>query len=313
MAVAVFVVRFDVTQGNVVAHIFPPDALPAGALDGLEFKAIPSGLHALKRDRVFLKQGALFGLACFDNMKTADASQRNARMCSVGVLSRSHGALYALADALEAEAAQQNLDAENGAARDFSRIDALHAAAAAAGPPPAVVPAVPAAMPSSFASFVRFLGPSIFTVWKAVLLRKRVLVFSPVPIEQGCQRVRWVQKMAAAEAADGEDRPLLAPADMLWYVNVWCATLEHSRAARRRRTQGRDKLQGSTAHPLPALALPSRCAVSTAAPQRRCVCPQGHRPAGRYPCIHRVHLRAHLRREASALRCLRRRSEPDHQ
>ena len=58
--------------------------------------------------------GESFGLACFDNAPTADATQRYARMTSVGVLSRCQLELSSqpLVEQLAKEAAQQNADAE---------------------------------------------------------------------------------------------------------------------------------------------------------------------------------------------------------
>jgi len=63
---------------------------------------------------------------------------------------------------------------------------------------------------------VQFFGPSIFLLWKAALLRKRILFFSPVPIEQGCSRVRWMDKILGLEGG-GE----IAPPSLLYYVNVF--------------------------------------------------------------------------------------------
>jgi len=40
-----------------------------------------------------------------------------------------------------------------------------------------------------FSQFIRFFGPSIFVLWKLVMLRKRVLFFSPPPIGVVCYRV----------------------------------------------------------------------------------------------------------------------------
>eukprot|EP01047_Picozoa_sp_COSAG01_P091144 COSAG01_NODE_22813_length_840_cov_1.107962_1_plen_186_part_10 len=178
----VFVVRFDVTQGNVLAATYPEGML---ALDGLEFKAIPSGLHALRTDRVFLRQGMYPGVACFSNMPTADATQRNARMCSVGCLATDDPAVCeAMCEALQAEAQRQNEDAEAGRPADYSRLPALFAAGRGGGAPlPAIT--TPPGSPSSFSSMVQFFGPSVFVLWKAGLLKKRILFFSPVPIEQG--------------------------------------------------------------------------------------------------------------------------------
>jgi hypothetical protein len=221
----VFVVRFDVTQGNVLAATYPEGML---ALDGLEFKAIPSGLHALRTDRVFLRQGMYPGVACFSNMPTDDTTQRNARMCSVGCLATDDPAVCeAMCEALQAEAQRQNEDAEAGRPADYSRLPALFATGRGSGAPlPAIT--TPPGSPSSFSSMVQFFGPSVFVLWKAGLLKKRILFFSPVPIEQGCMRVRWMEPMLALEqsapaggGSGGAPATLGVPSSLMYYVNVF--------------------------------------------------------------------------------------------
>lgn len=187
----VFVLRFDTNQGNVLEWSYPANFL---GMDGIEFKGIPSGLHAVKADRVFLKQAGYFGVACFNNMPTDEEGQRGARMCSVGCLMESADGLYTLVDALSEEADRQNMEAiaapplAKGStySGDYSRLQALFTAHR--GVAPALPPVLPAS-PSSFSSMVQFFGPEIFVLWKAALLKKRILFFSPVPIEQGCMRV----------------------------------------------------------------------------------------------------------------------------
>lgn len=74
-------------------------------IDGLEFKALPSGLHKLSEDYVYdntmaiqfticrlFRQKNLYGIACFHSLKTA-SDERGARMRSVGILCRDYRAL----------------------------------------------------------------------------------------------------------------------------------------------------------------------------------------------------------------------------
>ena len=211
----VFLVRFDVSQGNVVEWSHPPAS--SAELEGLEFKALPGGIHAVRCDIVFLRQAGNVGVACFDNMATADATQRNARMCSVGCLADDPSELYAACNELAAEAKRQNEDAEAGRA-DYTRMTQIYHAhgAQAVAPVPSLL-ACPPASPSSFSSMLQFFGPDIFVLWKAALLRKRILFFSPVPIEQGCSRVRWMGEMVGTQG----DTALVASLEMMYYVNVF--------------------------------------------------------------------------------------------
>ena len=149
--VCVFVLRFDTKEGNVLEWSHPQGML---GLDGLEFKGIPSGLHAVKADRVFVKQAGYYGVACFSNTPTEEADQRGARMCSVGCLMDAADGVHALVEALSEESQAQNADAIAGT-RDYTRLTELFRAHSAAAPAP--VPPTPAASPSSFSSCVHTL------------------------------------------------------------------------------------------------------------------------------------------------------------
>ena len=37
-----------------------------------------------------------------------------------------------------------------------------------------------------FPDFARSCGPTIFLLWKAALLKKRILFYSPPPVEEAC-------------------------------------------------------------------------------------------------------------------------------
>jgi hypothetical protein len=37
-----------------------------------------------------------------------------------------------------------------------------------------------------FPDFARSCGPTIFLLWKAALLKKRILFYSPPPVEESC-------------------------------------------------------------------------------------------------------------------------------
>nr|CAG8439993.1 9417_t:CDS:10 [Entrophospora candida] len=77
--VAVFVVRFDTRKGNIIEWQYPQDV----DLNGIEFQAIPSGLHAVSQDIM----PPLYGLSVFKNEPTSDQSHdRGARMAAVGIL-----------------------------------------------------------------------------------------------------------------------------------------------------------------------------------------------------------------------------------
>ena len=186
MASAAFVVRFDIRQGNVLAAVEPASA--AELCDGVEFKAMTSGGDGVATDVVRFSHGGLFGLACFSRLMTGNSEERGVRMCSAGVLAASHGELDAWAAALAAEAAAQNAaPLDDGAAG--ARLAALLPRPAGGAPP---------APPLS--RLVRELGPSVFVLWKVVMLQRRVLFSATAPVSARCDDVRSAAAFVGSHA-----------------------------------------------------------------------------------------------------------------
>ena len=89
---AAFVCVFDVSKGNMVAWV---EGATSEFCEGLEYKAIASGLHTLYEDYIYFKQNDLFGLALFHHLVIDSGVERGARMGSVGFLAPSITALHA--------------------------------------------------------------------------------------------------------------------------------------------------------------------------------------------------------------------------
>ncbi|KAF2213055.1 hypothetical protein CERZMDRAFT_6300, partial [Cercospora zeae-maydis SCOH1-5] len=88
--VAAFLVVFDQKVGYTIAWKRSLDDVD---LDGVEFKSLPSGLHAVKEDLVYFLHGGHAGVTAFVQ-EEADARQRNANFVAVGALiSLNHGQL----------------------------------------------------------------------------------------------------------------------------------------------------------------------------------------------------------------------------
>ncbi|KAG9287432.1 hypothetical protein G9A89_023804 [Geosiphon pyriformis] len=81
--VAIFVVRFDTKHGNVIEWQYPDDV----DLQGVEFSAMPSGLHGVEKDVIYFAKPPYIGLSVFQNVPTFDQSQeRGAKMAALGIL-----------------------------------------------------------------------------------------------------------------------------------------------------------------------------------------------------------------------------------
>ncbi|KAL6065617.1 DENN domain-containing protein 11 [Balamuthia mandrillaris] len=210
---AIFVVKFDINEGNVIEWQYPEDV----DLTGIEFKAMASGSHAINHDIIYFKAGDNFGLACYSRrLMKGSIEHRGAIMRSVGVLMTSFHTLHEhkefLADQVDVinhsdegfdslfEYFQQSQTAPSSVPQlihphslqeedeegDSSSKNIL--------PKAPLNPELPAKaqlnIPNGFfTEFMRSFSIQIFTLWKAILLRKRILYHSVPPVKQSCRFV----------------------------------------------------------------------------------------------------------------------------
>ncbi|XP_054896574.1 LOW QUALITY PROTEIN: DENN domain-containing protein 11-like [Poeciliopsis prolifica] len=226
--VAVFVVTFDTRSGNMVEWCLPHDV----NLDGVEFKSMASGSHRITSDFIYFRKGKYFGLACFANMPVESELERGARMKSVGILSPSYTLLYRYMHFLENQVRHQ-LHCPG----QYSPLEAFYEDKKAVLPPTGngLVPLCPTWTVSAInrcmhpemkithpagcmSQFIQFFGEQIMVLWKFVLLRKRLLIFSPPPIGVVCYRVYCCCCLANVSIPGiGVSVPELRP---FFYINI---------------------------------------------------------------------------------------------
>uniref|UniRef100_A0A3B3VJN1 DENN domain-containing protein 11 n=1 Tax=Poecilia latipinna TaxID=48699 RepID=A0A3B3VJN1_9TELE len=226
--VAVFVVTFDTRSGNMVEWCLPHDV----NLDGVEFKSMASGSHRITSDFIYFRKGKYFGLACFANMPVESELERGARMKSVGILSPSYTLLYRYMHFLENQVRHQ-LHCPG----QYSPLEAFYEDKKAVLPPTGnglvslcptwTVSAINRCMhpemkithpAGCMSQFIQFFGEQIMVLWKFVLLRKRLLIFSPPPIGVVCYRVYCCCCLANASIPGiGGSVPELRP---FFYINI---------------------------------------------------------------------------------------------
>eukprot|EP01065_Artemidia_motanka_P014190 TRINITY_DN18169_c0_g1_i1.p1 TRINITY_DN18169_c0_g1~~TRINITY_DN18169_c0_g1_i1.p1 ORF type:complete len:386 (+),score=123.19 TRINITY_DN18169_c0_g1_i1:51-1160(+) len=190
---AVFVSRFDSRVGNVVEWSYPPSlqsiedgTTPRSAdaldLDGVEFKSLVSGWHDVSEDYVLFNFRGSFGIAVY-NARKDDRADRGVWQRSAGVLCRD---LYFAAqhvEALSGLAAAANTD-EPAPDRYQPLLSYFRKCAGAAvpvqPPPPGNVSYLRkiALCWGSLDQLTKFLGPKVFTLWRALLCGLRVLFVS---------------------------------------------------------------------------------------------------------------------------------------
>ncbi|PBK87215.1 hypothetical protein ARMGADRAFT_1047655 [Armillaria gallica] len=204
--VAIFHASFHPTQGNVIDWSIK--ASDDVSLDNLEFSALPSGLHLVEQDVIYFTKDEHHGVCVFRRRKTTEQGHRGFRLSSLGILlaksarSKPWRHLSALKDLvatiytrLEVSEILEPNDEDWEPARFFFeerkvRQDDLGGAGqwngwsfefdgdeneGPVGNPTLHLP-----------HLLRILGPSSLTLYKHVIGRKRILIFTLPPVQAAC-------------------------------------------------------------------------------------------------------------------------------
>jgi hypothetical protein len=183
-------------------------------LDGaVEYKSLPSGLHTLTSDLVYFVHDGYAGLSAFEKAE-AGAEDRNAQFVSVGILvSRAYGRLgrsWLLAEKLQQLAEKLAEDTEKTSLLEefWEQQSSGGNGGGKAGPAKSeengkqgrnralstltqVVPSekgLAADHPAlSMLKYVEILGPLVFRLQQAALLRKRILFVGAPPVRTCCE------------------------------------------------------------------------------------------------------------------------------
>jgi hypothetical protein len=188
-------------------------------LDGVEFKSLPSGLHAVKEDLIYFVHGKYAGISVFVQGE-ADAKQRNATFVAVGVLvPLSQGQLgRGWVHAEELRVLVKEVIKDTADTRHLELFWKKHRAdeTAVTASSSVAIPASPTSdnkkrkrtsSVSTFASLntdalwpadhpalsipllLDSFGPLIFPLHRAALLRKRILFLGSTPVQKNCNAV----------------------------------------------------------------------------------------------------------------------------
>ncbi|EAW07320.1 uncharacterized protein ACLA_020270 [Aspergillus clavatus NRRL 1] len=217
---ALFVIRFDIKAGYVISW---KRAIPGVEIEGVvEYRSLPSGLHNVSEDLIYFVYEQYAGISAFVNLP-ADEAERNANMFAVGVLVplgsgrlgkswRHAPKLKELAHVYAKDMSNTQILSDywetyemrtNGASaippdsplesplslRFRERPDSMHRnrtfsdALVLEASRPALTPFHPA---SSLPEFLDCFGPLIFPLYRAALLRKRILLMAEAPVHIPC-------------------------------------------------------------------------------------------------------------------------------
>lgn len=211
--VAIFHASFHPTRGNTLDWSLK--AADDVQLDGVEFSALPSALHLVEHDVVHFTKNSHRGVCVFTRRQTSEQGQRGFRLSSFGILLvrsvrprpwRHIAALKALAHEIYASLDQQargsvrepQEDDWEPARQFFEERRAQHTDLGDAGEwrrwseelddenegrSDVMDTSIHANPTLHLPHVLRLLGPSSLTLYKHVLGRRRILVYTQPPIE----------------------------------------------------------------------------------------------------------------------------------
>ena len=175
--------------------------------DSVEFKSLPSGLHNVAEDFVYFAHGDEdMGISAFIN-RPSPTSQRNALTLAVGALTRAKSWMHAQAlkelaqrvssdptitqpleqfwhaHGLQTQDSPSVREGQDQSSTSPKRRRAVSSASAISHPDTALPIHHPA---RSLPQFLDTFGPLVFPLYKAALLRKRILFLHHAPVETAC-------------------------------------------------------------------------------------------------------------------------------
>ncbi|KAH0827253.1 hypothetical protein AYO21_09100 [Fonsecaea monophora] len=216
---ALFLVNFDHRKGYTLGWHRSVDDVPVEGV--VEFKSLPSGLHNVEQDLVYFIHDDYAGLSAFIN-KADEQADRAARMLAVGALvPLEHGrmgriwrhaeSLVELSSAqidnpgsvtaleeywekykLRPEEAAPQTPLESGEEdptrrpNGYQKSRTMSAATTFIQPHHALTPHHPAL---TLVDSIKLFGPLIFPLYRAALLRRRILIVTDAPVEFCCNLV----------------------------------------------------------------------------------------------------------------------------
>ena len=216
---ALFLVVFDHRKGYVLQW---RESLPGVEIEGVvEYKSLPSGLHNIEEDLVYFTHDDYAGVSAYLN-KPDVASERNASMLAVGCLVKMDGGRmgrsWLHAGGLRELAEKQVKDIQNypgleeywqehkldedrrpkmpdestdtlshdGQANGYQKSRSMSTGSAFAEGAHTLAPHHPA---TTLMEMLSVFGPLIFPLYRAALLRKRILLVTEAPVEFACNVV----------------------------------------------------------------------------------------------------------------------------
>ena len=207
----IFVAEFHVRTGNAIVFRDPPDL----ATDGLEWKVLPSGAHAVQRDVIYFAYDEKhMGVASYHARKLTKeegaAEQRGARCVSVGLVVRCaqdpSSQLRHLLPHLP-DLTRLAMGVAHGAEPPSVALYKQEYTLNGALPIPPMLERLSYDPATYMLSTHRFLGPLMVPLLKLMLLPRRLLLYAPAPVERAAMVAFNLAELVHAAFAYAMDVP----------------------------------------------------------------------------------------------------------
>ncbi|KAF9074596.1 hypothetical protein BDP27DRAFT_1416010 [Rhodocollybia butyracea] len=188
--VAIFHASFHPTRGNVIDWSLKSSE--DVNLDNLEFNALPSGLHLVEQDIIYFSKDGHQGVCAFRRVKSTEQGHRGFRLSSLGVLlaksprpkpwrhvAALKNLMVMLYARMELTDTLQPSETDWEATREYFDEHKMESTDLGGKPGP-----IKSNVASS--SSVADTGPSTLTLYKHVIGRKRILIYTLPPVEAAC-------------------------------------------------------------------------------------------------------------------------------
>ncbi|CAF0995502.1 unnamed protein product [Brachionus calyciflorus] len=221
---AIFVCSFDTRLGNVLEWQYPREV----NLDKIEFKALASCLHLTQYDLVYFNHNGMFGLAAFKTLVINDSKERNVRMKSVGLISKSYESLKEFYNFLahqvkvqldnpgvyvhlESFWSNKIINENEFLILKYNKLDIIsneqskNLLSLLFDKRLRLFKDLDVRTEFNEKIYLKcalFYGPSLFIIWKYLLLNKRIMIYSQPPVINLCLRLMCLFEMLKCDVFD---------------------------------------------------------------------------------------------------------------
>ncbi|KAF8337377.1 uncharacterized protein EI90DRAFT_2991674 [Cantharellus anzutake] len=208
--VALFHCSFHITKGNIIDWFLKQDHID---LDGLEYSCLPSGLHLVEKDVIYISRDGYEGVCVYRRRQTEEEGLRGARFSAIGLLVEKSTRPRPWRHLKHLHALSSELDncPDNRQILAHYYEDHKQSATNTEGPWvdwPTELSLHPDHPLHRLPLLINILGPSTVTVFKYVLARKRIMIYTHPATELSCLMAMMISQVCHQKREAASEPPV---------------------------------------------------------------------------------------------------------